>query len=79
MNNIPTLLERTYRSQFAVSQMTIDSPAALGGHNGIRFAYSFTRTDDEVRRKGEAVGAMVNGQLYLVSYEAGDLLLRQGH
>lgn len=74
VTDIPTLLETTYRSQFAVNQMTIDTqvPAVLDGHKGIRFTYSFTR-DDEVRRKGEAIGAMVNGQLYLVSYEAPEI------
>lgn len=72
VTDIPTLLETTYRSQFAVNQMTIDTqvPVLLDGHNGIRFTYSFTKADDEVSRKGEAVGAMINGQLYLVSYEA---------
>lgn len=75
VTDIPTLLETTYRSQFAVTQMTIDTqaPAVLDGHRGIRFTYSFTKADDEVRRKGEAVGAMVNGQLYLVSYEAPEI------
>lgn len=72
ITDIPALLESTYRSQFAVHHMQIDTqePALLDGHKGIRFTYSFTRADDEVERKGEAVGAMVSGQLYLVTYEA---------
>ena len=72
ITDIPVLLETTYRSQFAVNQMQIDSqePALLGGRKGIRFTYSFTRADDEVQRKGEAIGAMVDGKLYLVTYEA---------
>ncbi|MFC3212790.1 hypothetical protein [Novosphingobium panipatense] len=71
VTDIPTLLETTYRSQYAVNQMAIDTqaPAQLGGHAGIRFTYNFTKSDD-VRRQGEAFGAMVNGQLYLVAYEA---------
>lgn len=72
ITDIPVLLETTYRSQFAVNQMQIDSqePALLGGRKGIRFTYRFTRADDEVQRKGEAIGAMVDGKLYLVTYEA---------
>lgn len=68
--DIPVLLETTYRVR-GVNQMTIDSeePALLGGHKGIRFTYSLTR-DDEVRRKGEGIGAIVAGKLYLVTYEA---------
>lgn len=72
MTDIPTLLESTYRSQGAVDQMSIDGqePAMLAGHKAIRFTYSFTRADDEVRRKGEGVGALIDGKLYLVTYEA---------
>ena len=72
ITDIPALLESTYRSQFAVNQMLIDTQEAalLDGNNGIRFTYSFTRSDDEVQRKGEGIGAIVKGQLYLVTYEA---------
>lgn len=72
ITDIPALLESTYRSQFAVNHMQIDDqePALLDGHKGIRFTYSLTRADDEVERKGEAVGAMIAGQLYMVIYEA---------
>ncbi|HEX7872439.1 MAG TPA: hypothetical protein VF475_05970 [Sphingobium sp.] len=75
ITDIPALLETTYRSQFAVNQMQIDSqePALLSGNKGIKFTYSFMRADDEVQRKGEGVGAMVKGQLYLVIYEAPSL------
>lgn len=72
ITDIPALLETTYRARFAVNQMQIDAqePAQLDGHKGILFTYSFTRSDDEVQRKGKAIGAMVKGQLYLVVYEA---------
>jgi hypothetical protein len=68
--DIPALLETTYRVR-GVNQMSIDSqkPALLGTHKAIRFTYSLTR-EDEVRRKGEGVGALVAGKLYLVTYEA---------
>lgn len=71
ITDIPALLESTYRVRYGVNQMTIDSqePAMVNGQKGIRFTYSFTR-DDEVARKGEALGAVIGGKLYLVSYEA---------
>lgn len=72
MTDIPALLESTYRSLHLVDQMDIgeQAPALLGGHKAIRFSYALTSSGDEVRRKGEAVGALVNGKLYLVTYEA---------
>lgn len=72
ITDIPALLESTYRSQFAVNLMQIDTqePALLDGHPGIRFSYAFTRAEDEVKRQGEGIGAMVDGRLYLVTYEA---------
>jgi len=72
ITDIPTLLESSYRIQFDVRTMTIESqePATLGGHPGLRFAYTFVSGNDEVERKGEAFGAVVKGKLYLVSYEA---------
>jgi hypothetical protein len=71
ITDIPALLESTYRSQGAANQMSIDSqePAMLGANKAIRFTYSFT-SDDQVRRKGEGIGAFVKGQLYLATYEA---------
>ena len=72
ITDIPGLLESSYRIQLNTSQMSIDSlePASVGGHNGVKFTYSFVRMDDEVKRKGEAVGAFVAGRLYIVAYEA---------
>ena len=72
ITDIPALLESSYRSQFSVNEMNIDSeePATLGGHNGVRFTYTFVKNDEDVARKGEAVGAFVGNRLYLVCYEA---------
>jgi len=72
ITDIPALLESTYRIQLNTTQMSIDSqePEKVGGHKGVRFTYSFVRQDDELQRKGEAVGAFVDGKLYLVTYEA---------
>lgn len=71
ITDIPALLESTYRVRYGVNRMSIDSqePATVSGKKGIRFTYSFTR-DDAVARKGEAIGAVIGGKLYLVAYEA---------
>jgi hypothetical protein len=72
ITDIPALLEGSYRVQLGTSQMTIDSqePTLVAGYKGIKFTYSFVRRDDEVQRKGEAIGAVVADHLYLVTYEA---------
>jgi hypothetical protein len=72
ITDIPALLESSYRSQFSVNQMSIDSeePATLGGHKGIRFTYTFVKNEEDVVRKGEGVGAFVGNRLYIVCYEA---------
>jgi hypothetical protein len=72
MTDIPALLETTYRSLGIVNQMSIgeQAPAVLGKRKAIRFSYTLTRGDDEVRRRGEGIGALVDGKLYLVTYEA---------
>jgi hypothetical protein len=71
LTDIPTLLENSYRAGRGVTVYTTDrmEPARFGGRDGVRFDYSFT-TDDEVRRRGEGYGAIVNGSLYLVTFEA---------
>jgi hypothetical protein len=71
LTDIPTLLENSYRAGRGVTVYSTDrmEPTRFGGRDGVRFEYSFT-TDDEVRRRGEGYGAIVNGQLYLITYEA---------
>ena len=72
ITDIPAILESTYRIQLHTMQMSVDTqePTTVGGHKGIKFTYSFVREDDEVERKGEAVGAFVGDRLYIVAYEA---------
>ena len=75
VTDIPILLESTYRVHFGTPQMRIgrQEPAEIDGRPGIRFSYAFVRRDDEVERSGEAIGAVVDGKLYLVTYEAPSL------
>jgi len=71
LTDIPTLLENSYRAGLGVRVYTTDrmEPTRFGGRDGVRFEYSFT-ADDEVRRRGEGYGAIVNGRLYLITFEA---------
>lgn len=70
--DIPIFLERTYRTHFATTSMTIglQEPANFAGLDGIHFEYQYTAIDDEVERKGEAFASLVGNKLYLVAYEA---------
>lgn len=72
ITDIPTLLETSYRSQGRVSRFNVDTiePAIVGGHKGVRFTYRYVRDEEDVERKGEAMGAIVAKQLYLTTYEA---------
>jgi hypothetical protein len=72
ITDIPALLESSYRIQLNTTRMNIDTqePATIDGHKGIRFTFNYVRQDDEVQRKGEAVGAFIGDRLYLVTYEA---------
>ncbi|MGL5836882.1 MAG: hypothetical protein ACRCY3_00090 [Sphingorhabdus sp.] len=70
--DIPQLFEGSYRVANGTALMSVDKiePATFAGKSGVRFAYSFTVQGEEVKRKGEATGAIVDGRLYMISYEA---------
>jgi hypothetical protein len=70
--DIAQLFESSYRVSIGTSLMTIDAiePKNFAGHAGFHFAYSFVVQGEEVRRKGLADGAVIDGKLYMVTYEA---------
>jgi hypothetical protein len=70
--DIAQLFEGSYRVAVGTSLMSIDSiePATFAGHQGFRFTYNFTVEGEDVKRNGEARGAVVGGKLYLATYEA---------
>ena len=69
--DIPSLLENSYRIAREVSVFTIErqEPVQFAGQNGIHFSYSFVGPD-ELRRSGEAQAAIINGRLYMATFEA---------
>jgi hypothetical protein len=70
--DIAQFFEQTYRIVLGTPRMSVESiePATFAGNPGFRFTYAFALQGEEVRRKGEVNGAVVNGLLYLVSFEA---------
>lgn len=70
--DIPLLLERTYRTKYGIAIMSIgrQEPATLDGRPAIAFEYQFVEPEYEVETKGEAIAALHDGQLYIVTFEA---------
>ena len=70
--DIAQLFESSYRVSVGTSLMSIDSiaPATFADHPGFQFTYSFVVSGEEVRRKGEATGAIIDGKLYMITFEA---------
>jgi len=75
LTDIPALLENSYRIALATPLMTVESvaPCSFVGAKGITFTYSFTRPNEEVRRKGEGYAAIIAGKLYMTTFEAPDI------
>lgn len=73
--DIAQLFEGSYRVAVGTSLMSVDSiePASFAGAQGFRFAYSYTIQDEEVRRKGEATGAIIDGKLWMITFEAPEI------
>jgi hypothetical protein len=70
--DVAQLFEGTYRVVLGTPVMKIETsePAQFAGYPGFRFTYSFALQGEEVRRKGEASGAIIGGLLYMISFEA---------
>jgi hypothetical protein len=68
--DIVEFVEKSFRVQTTspIFNVTNVTPATFSGQAGVQFDFDFT-TQDEVRRKGRAIGAVKNGLLYLVIYE----------
>lgn len=70
--DITQLFEASYRIAQNTSLFQIDriEPIAFAGYPGFLFTYNFVVQNEEVRRRGEAMGAVIGGKLYLISFEA---------
>ncbi|MFC4291941.1 hypothetical protein ACFOWX_05875 [Sphingorhabdus arenilitoris] len=59
--------------QTSVFEMLDIQPAKFAGHDGVRFAYKYSAGDDQLVRRGEGVGAIIEGRLYLANYVAPEI------
>lgn len=69
--DIPELLEGTIRSynKIAIFSVTDSEPTTFLGRDAVRFNYAYT-DNDQLPRLGEGVGTIVDGKLYLATFEA---------
>lgn len=73
--DVVALFETSYRVASGTPLFEVGeiAPAIFAERPGFRFSYSYTLQGEEVRRRGEATGAIVEGLLYLISYEAPEI------
>lgn len=68
---IPELLEGTYRAykKTGTFSVTASRPERFLGHDGVTFAYEYL-DGDQLPRKGEAIAAIVDKRLYMITFDA---------
>lgn len=68
---VPELLEGTYRTNRAIGVFTLtgSEPGSFLGKPGIRFTYDYTDAD-RLPRKGEARAAVIDGKLFMATFDA---------
>lgn len=72
LTDLVELFENTNRIVLGTSVFSVAKvePSRLGQHAAVRFSYSYAAQDEGVTRKGEAVAAIINGEMYLVNFVA---------
>ena len=72
LTDIPSLLENSYRVALGTPLMTIGKvePAKLAGKKAVRFEYMFVRQGEDVRRRGEGYAVIMQGKLFMITFEA---------
>lgn len=68
---VPELLEGTYRAykNSGTFKLLSTEPGQFLGRDGVFFTYEYT-DEDQLVRKGEARATIVNGQLYMATFDA---------
>ncbi|MGF7171473.1 hypothetical protein FHS91_003173 [Sphingobium xanthum] len=68
---IPELLEGTYRTykNSGSFRLLSSEPGRFLGKDGVSFAYEFIDVD-ELTRRGEALAAIIDDKLYMITFEA---------
>ncbi|QYJ07978.1 hypothetical protein [Qipengyuania flava] len=72
LTEIPEFVESSTRLALntSVFNMTSVEPAQLAGHPAVRFTYDYAVEGSPLKRKGMGIGAIVGGQLQLVTFVA---------
>ena len=72
LTEIPEFYESSTRLVLGTSvfEMTSVEPAKMGVHDAVKFEFTYAVEGSPLKRKGLAVGTMVKGQLYLISFLA---------
>lgn len=75
LTDIPDFLENSYRIALGTTMFTVTSaePAKFLGRDGIHFSYDFQKAAEDVARKGDATAAIVDGKLYLITFEGTEI------
>ena len=70
--DVVEFFESSTRTALHTSLFEVDKvePDKLGGHEAVRFTFTYAVEGDQLPRKGMAKASVVNGQLYLVSFVA---------
>ena len=70
--DVVEFFESSTRSALQTSLFHIDKvePDKMSGHDAVRFTFTYAVDGDQMPRKGIGKAAVVNGQLYLVSFVA---------
>lgn len=68
---VPELLEGTYRTHkdLAAFQLISVEPGPFLGSNGVHFTFEYTDLD-RLTRKGEAKAGIIDGKLYMITFDA---------
>lgn len=79
LTDVPTLFENSYSIALDTQLIKIDTvePIDFLGRKGVHFTYTFSRLNEEVRRKGEASATIVDGKLFMITFEAPDVFYFQ--
>ncbi len=59
--------------QSSVFKVELTEPTKLGTHKAVRFRYTYAVQDEDMPRKGEAVAAIIDGELFLMNFVAPSL------
>ncbi|RZM09641.1 MAG: hypothetical protein EOP67_69645 [Sphingomonas sp.] len=79
LTDLPALLEASYRIALNTPVMTINTvvPTIFLGQKAVQFTYTYSRVDEEVRRRGDAVAAIIGGKLFMITFDAPDVFYYQ--